>query len=242
MFPALPNTRPQPQSHGAPNARQHPHHPQRSRPVPRPQGRHGARRAHRNHTPSAGGRGAGLRPLLGCGASQPRQLRRHQPRNPHWADCGAHAVHSRGQRRRYAAPLQRVQGGGSVPHAGDAVSRQNRPRRRARARQRPDDRRRALISAPATRCAPLSPHSRRYAQLSARQRCRRPSLRRAACRPRRRGRARSVAAGIARRQRVYGGGNGLALQLRALLRACVRTRADYSRNVSPKLQAVRLSV
>ena len=34
--------------------------------------------------------------------------------------------------------------------------RQDRPRRRTRARQRPNDRRRALISAPAAGCAPLS--------------------------------------------------------------------------------------
>ena len=215
-------------------------HAERRRPVARPQRWHSRRRAARDHRPRSGRRVVRIRPLLGYRTPQPRQPRRHQPRNDGRADPRQHLHHSSRLRRRHAAPLQLSQGGGELPGAGGAVPRPHRPRRRSRSRQRPAHQRGVVLSAPAQRRAALPPTGGRPAWLSQRQPRGRAPLRRGACRPWHLDRAAGMVARLSRRQRRHGRGHGAAIQLCPLLWPVGRAGPDDCRHVPRQFQTVRV--
>ena len=86
---------------------------------------------------------AGLSPLLGLGAPQQRQHRRHRAGDPDGRHRRDHAAHPRRQRRRDAAALLGAQSRRAVPRAGGHRPGPHRPGRRPRAGLGPADRLRA---------------------------------------------------------------------------------------------------
>ena len=123
---------------GPPRRRRH-DDTQRPRPVTHSPRRDRRRGARRDGQARAACRPPRVRAVLGGRASQHVGPRLDGSGGAHRPDRGAHGSHPRGLGRRDAAPLQRAQGGGGIPAAGDAAPGADRPRDRAGAgKRRPD--------------------------------------------------------------------------------------------------------